>query len=126
VLDFTLAEGSDDLDNRVNMSKPSRGYFEDCRSFDSVSLPLEVCHLVLVLILDLFLKLYFGINLLFWYLSKAIFIVKAIFSLVKVIAFLLIGFSMQVVEKLGHSFEKTNVDQTGLDASDNNASSTFH
>lgn len=36
VFDFTLTEGSDDLDNRVNMSKSSRGYFEDCKFFDYV------------------------------------------------------------------------------------------
>jgi hypothetical protein len=46
------------------------------------------------------------------YLSKAIIFIKAIFSLV-----------MQVEESLSHSFEETNVDQTGLDESDNNLSS---
>jgi hypothetical protein len=46
VLNFTLTEGSDDLDNR--------GCSEDWKSFGSVSLPQQVCHLVLVSILDLF------------------------------------------------------------------------
>ncbi|RHN52608.1 hypothetical protein MtrunA17_Chr6g0482381 [Medicago truncatula] len=41
VLDFTLTEGSDDLDNRVYMSIPSRGYSENFKSFYSVSPPLE-------------------------------------------------------------------------------------
>ncbi|KAK2350339.1 CDT1 protein a, chloroplastic [Trifolium repens] len=35
-------EGSDDLDNRVDMSKPSKGCSEDFKSFDSVSLLQEV------------------------------------------------------------------------------------
>jgi hypothetical protein len=43
---------------------------------------------------------------------------------VKVIDFLLIGFSMQVDESLSHSFQKINVDQHCLDASDNNPSSS--
>jgi len=43
--------------------------------------------------------------------------------IVKVIDFLLIGFSMQVDENLSHSFQKINVDQHCLDASDNNPSS---
>jgi chromatin licensing and DNA replication factor 1 len=43
VLDFSLTEGGDDLDNRVDMSKPSRGCSEDFKSFDSVSLLQEVC-----------------------------------------------------------------------------------
>jgi hypothetical protein len=34
VLDFSLTEGGDDLDNRVDMSKPSRGCSEDFKSFD--------------------------------------------------------------------------------------------
>ncbi|CAJ2667108.1 unnamed protein product [Trifolium pratense] len=42
VLDFSLTEGSDDLDNRVDMSKPSRGCSEDFKSFDSASLLQEV------------------------------------------------------------------------------------
>ncbi|WJX66899.1 hypothetical protein P8452_51406 [Trifolium repens] len=32
--DFSLTEGGDDLDNRVDMSKPSRGCSEDFKSFD--------------------------------------------------------------------------------------------
>jgi len=43
----------------------------------------------------------------------------------KVIDFLLIGFSMQVDENLGHSFQKINVDQHCLDASDNNSPSSL-
>ncbi|KAK2367381.1 hypothetical protein P8452_55726 [Trifolium repens] len=42
VLDFSLTEAGDDLDNRVDMSKPSRGCSEDFKSFDSVSLLQEV------------------------------------------------------------------------------------
>ncbi|PNX76416.1 cdt1-like protein chloroplastic-like, partial [Trifolium pratense] len=42
VLDFSLTEGSDDLDNRVDMSKPSRGCSENFKSFDSSSLLQEV------------------------------------------------------------------------------------
>ena len=69
VLDFTLTEGSDDFDNRVYMSKPSRGCSEDFKSFDSVSLPQEVCacYLVFVLIFDLSLKSDFDIHLLFYF-----------------------------------------------------------
>lgn len=40
------------------------------------------------------------------------------------IGFLLISFSMQVEESLSHSFQETNVDKTGLDASDNETSSS--
>ncbi|RHN52607.1 hypothetical protein MtrunA17_Chr6g0482371 [Medicago truncatula] len=54
----------------VDMSKPSRGCSDDCRSFDSVSLP------------------------------------------------------QGVEESLSHSFQETNVDKTGLDASDNETSSS--
>ena len=69
MLDFTLTEDSDDLDNRVYMYKPSRGCSEDCKSFDSFSPPQEVCacYLVLVLIFDLSLKPYFDIHLLFYF-----------------------------------------------------------
>ncbi|KAL5082706.1 hypothetical protein RYX36_011127 [Vicia faba] len=55
VLDFTSTEGNGDLDNRVDLlesskamhgfhcsSKLSKGCPEDCKSFDSVSLPREV------------------------------------------------------------------------------------
>ncbi|KEH26836.1 DNA replication factor CDT1-like protein [Medicago truncatula] len=69
VLDFTLTEGSDAFDSRVDMSKPSRGCSEDFKSFDSVSPPQEVD------------------------------------------------------ENLSHSFQKINVDQHCLVASDNNPSS---
>ena len=69
VFDFTLTEGSDDLDNRVYMSKPSRGCSEEFKSFDSVSPPQEVCacYLVLVLIFDFSLKSYFDTHLLFYF-----------------------------------------------------------
>lgn len=40
------------------------------------------------------------------------------------IGFLLISFSMRVEESLSHSFQETNVDKTGLDASDNETSSS--
>ncbi|RHN79039.1 hypothetical protein MtrunA17_Chr1g0172551 [Medicago truncatula] len=69
VLDFTLTKGIDDLENRAEKSKPSRGCSDDFRSFDSVSLPQEVD------------------------------------------------------ENLSHSFQKINVNQHCLDASDNNPSS---
>jgi hypothetical protein len=51
VLDFSLTEGGDDLDNRVDMSKLSRGCSEDFKSFDSVSLLQEVCLDILKVIL---------------------------------------------------------------------------
>lgn len=65
VLNFTLMEGNDDLDNRVDMlecsralhefdciSEPSGGCSEDCNSFGSIALPQEVCHLTPVLIFN--------------------------------------------------------------------------
>jgi chromatin licensing and DNA replication factor 1 len=64
VLDFLLTKGSDDLDNRVDMSKPSRGCSEDFKSFVSVSLLHEVCSSCFGFNLDLFLKSYFDIHLL--------------------------------------------------------------
>jgi hypothetical protein len=64
VLDFLLTKGSDDFDNRVDMSKPSRGCSEDFKSFVSVSLLHEVCSSCFGFNLDLFLKSYFDIHLL--------------------------------------------------------------
>jgi hypothetical protein len=67
VLDFSLTKGSDDLNNRVDMSKPSRGCSEDFKSFDSVSLLHEVCSSCFGFDLDLFLKSYFDIHSLLIY-----------------------------------------------------------
>jgi hypothetical protein len=57
------------------------------------------------------------------YLSKAIIFIKAIFSLVMQVEESLSHSSKKKKKNLSHSFEETNVDQTGLDESDNNLSS---
>jgi hypothetical protein len=62
-------ESSNDMHKFDCISKPSSGCSEDCKSFDYVSLSLETSGMpfVFVLIFSWFLKSYFDIHLLFFF-----------------------------------------------------------